>query len=56
MKTRLTIDIETSDEVHRDFAALLVDMALRARPEYVRNWKVISNVEQAPDSSTVGEN
>jgi len=50
MKTRLTIDIELDDEVHRDFAALLVDMALRARPECVRNWQVISNVEQDADT------
>jgi hypothetical protein len=49
MKTRLTIEIEMDDEVHRDFAAFLVDSALRDRPEHVRNWRVISNVEQDVD-------
>lgn len=48
--TRLTIDIVLEDEVHRDYASSIVAMALHGHPDEIRNWRIVSNVEDDVDT------
>lgn len=43
--TRLVIDVDLEDDVHRDYVSTIVAMALHAHPDEIRNWRVVLNTE-----------